>query len=250
MPSLKFESTPHTFNWEIIHALPLVENGGKNITVGEVLKEALPHRFAWYKSDTSGKHEPPPFQECKLSDSTWNMEIVMPGRTIQLDHHHNASKWLLESIIKLDQLVGDQPFAPVFYYYSSDWVRDDPAHESHSFFVVNNERIVEEQFKLSFSRFDVSEFDVLKQVWDFEPIWANDRAEIESVTRWWYRKFYEDTRVGQFITLSELPLHYYLPQHRLNTAALQWAQKLSKQQRLTNALLGIACVALFLLLAA
>jgi len=76
----------------------------------------------------------------------------------------------------------------------------DP-QKSYSFFVVANERIVRERgifFDHHGSGFDPTIFETHDHndlTWDHEDDW--DDAD----TRYWYRKFYAETRTGQLMTL-------------------------------------------------
>lgn len=97
-----------------------------------------------------------------------------------------------------------------WFWYDQDSVRSDP-HESYSFFVVSGKTIVRERvnlFDTHRSGFDPS---ILTTGDDEESIWMRDEDWREARTRFWYRKFYNETETGQLMVLrpDEPPLHHY-----------------------------------------
>ena len=74
-------------------------------------------------------------------------------------------------------------------------------NDIYSFFVVDGEKIVREQVQFSDnprSGFDSSVFDALD---DRKLLYSNQAALYEADTRFWYRKFYTETRTGQIMVL-------------------------------------------------
>lgn len=94
------------------------------------------------------------------------------------------------------------PFDTVWFFYDSDSCRDDP-HELYTFFVVYRDRIVRES--VSFSDHSQSGFnpDVFRSRDKSDSIWVNDEAWQKAYDRYWYRRFYTETRTGQLMLLRE-----------------------------------------------
>lgn len=97
-----------------------------------------------------------------------------------------------------------------WFWYDSDSVTDDP-HETFSFFVVEKDAIVAEEIHFDDYRgngFDPTLFELPsfeKRVWFREPDWY------EANVKYWYRRFYKETRTGQLMVLrsDEPPLFYF-----------------------------------------
>jgi len=81
----------------------------------------------------------------------------------------------------------------------------------YSFFVVSGDRIVRET--VSFHDDPNSSFDpaVFKSESDSDFVWFNDADWREARARFWYRKFYTETRTGQLMVLrpDEPTLHQF-----------------------------------------
>jgi hypothetical protein len=94
------------------------------------------------------------------------------------------------------------PFDTLWFWYDNDTCRDDP-HELYSFFVVYDDRIVRES--LSFSDYHGSGFDpdIFQPSKGSDSVWFNDHAWQGANTRYWYRKFYTETRTGQLMLLRD-----------------------------------------------
>src|SRR5208283_1305437 len=81
----------------------------------------------------------------------------------------------------------------------------------YMFFVVHKNAIVREQVSFcdsSDSGFDPSVFEPPEEA---DPIWMNDPEWDGAWARYWYRKFYAETQMGQLMTLREdhPQLHYF-----------------------------------------
>lgn len=121
---------------------------------------------------------------------------------------------VLEALLLLRK-DGINPFSSLWFWYESDSCRDDP-HESYRFFVVHSDKIVRES--LSFSDYHGNGFDpdifVPEEESDF--IWFNDADWSEARTRFWYRKFYSETRMGQLMVLRpDEPILYHYPRAQI-----------------------------------
>jgi len=106
------------------------------------------------------------------------------------------------------------PLDTAWFFYDKDSVTDDP-HDSYScFFVVHRDKIIRERF--SFSDRSGSGFDpTIFTVDDSEPIWSHDLAWRDARIRFWYRKFYTETRTGQLMVLrSDGPELYHYAEGR------------------------------------
>lgn len=106
---------------------------------------------------------------------------------------------ILKALLELKK-EGVGPFSTLWFWYDSDSCSDDP-HEIYRFFVVCGDRIVREEIHLN-DTFD-SGFDptVFRGEDDSDSIWFNDSDWREANTRFWYRKFYTETRTGQLMVL-------------------------------------------------
>ena len=95
---------------------------------------------------------------------------------------------------------GIDPFKTWWFWYDINRCMEEP-NDIYSFFVVYGEKIVHEQVQFSDnprSGFDPSVFDALD---DREQLYSNQTALYEADTRFWYRKFYTETRTGQIMVL-------------------------------------------------
>jgi hypothetical protein len=98
---------------------------------------------------------------------------------------------------------GVDPFAAKWFPY--DWSHyEDVA--VHSFFVLYDDKIVEEQFSFG----DRSPFVMERPALYKDPEIHNRRYVHEAMERYWYRKFYTETMVGQMMVLRpDKPWLYY-----------------------------------------
>jgi hypothetical protein len=99
---------------------------------------------------------------------------------------------------------GINPINVVWFYFDHDWSRD--ADECYVFFAVHDEKIV-----LESCHFMSSEPLILTQDKDDDPIWHSHPYFDEAQTRYWYRKFYSETKNGSLMVLrpDEPTLYYY-----------------------------------------
>jgi hypothetical protein len=116
-------------------------------------------------------------------------------------------EWTVLSTI--DTLVGlfKRDINPVnvrWFYFDHDWSQD--ADECHVFFAVHQEKVV-----LESCHFMSEEPLILVQEEDKEPIWHTHPFFDEALTRYWYRKFYSETKTGSLMVLrpDEPTLFYY-----------------------------------------
>lgn len=155
------------------------------------------------------------------------------------------SRQLLSTLLQLKKEDLD-PFSTLWFWFDSDSCSDDP-HESYSFFVVLGNKIVRES--VSFSDYHNSGFDptIFKSHDDSDSIWFNDSDWREANTRFWYRKFYTETRTGQLMVLrpdEPILYHHERPQTRNIERELQFVTLLKDVQTLLGcpAPLSRACL--------
>lgn len=101
---------------------------------------------------------------------------------------------LLHSMLQLRQ-DGASPFVVSWYYYDEDRCRTD-ARKAYTFFIVHDGKIIREQvmfFDDHNSAFDPSVFT--KHDYS-DPTWSSEQAWPEAGARYWYRRFYSETRRG------------------------------------------------------
>jgi hypothetical protein len=90
-----------------------------------------------------------------------------------------------------------------FFYYDFDWSRD--ADTSHTFFVLHKGKIVDEVFSFN-GRCPM----VLERYEDKDPIWMSHAHLDKAKERYWYRKFYTETFMGQMMVLRpDEPILYH-----------------------------------------
>jgi hypothetical protein len=99
---------------------------------------------------------------------------------------------------------GINPINVIWFYFDHDWSRD--ADECYVFFAVHDEKIV-----LESCHFMSSEPQILTQDKDDDPVWHSHPYFDEAQTRYWYRKFYSETKNGSLMVLrpDEPTLYYY-----------------------------------------
>lgn len=115
-------------------------------------------------------------------------------------------------------------FETQWFWYDKDHVTDD-LMACYVFFVVHRDAIVREQ--VSFTDYSDSGFDpsVFESNEDSRPIWSNDPEWQEASVRYWYKKFYAETRTGQLMVLrpdEPVLYHYERPQTRNIERELQF----------------------------
>ena len=110
---------------------------------------------------------------------------------------------LLRDLLELHG-KGVRPFTAKWFPY--DWSNYEDV-VVHGFFVLYDDKIVEEQFTFSsHSPLVLQRPDLYK-----DPEIHNRRYVDEAVERYWYRKFYTETMVGQMMVLrsDDPPLYYF-----------------------------------------
>ena len=106
---------------------------------------------------------------------------------------------LLLLMLQLRQ-EGINPFSVSWYFYDEAVCRTD-AEVAYSFFLLHNGKFVRE--KITFYDHNRSGFEpsVFETVDHSDPLWSNERASAKAWAKYWYRKFYAETREGQVMML-------------------------------------------------
>ena len=252
----EFEPTGYEINWKVLSDAPLSEirEGSSHIqtTVRAVLHEALPHLFTPLNDDGSVGITPPR-QACTVQEEVTGRVIIRtPSRKITLDTLGNGTSFaadVVATVIRIDQLPERQAFHPIFFYYDRDHVVDD-VHESFSFFVVNDDRIVLD--RVTFNRHSGSGFDarIFKPSYTVEnQIWQSEPFVEAAKVRWWYRRFYEETDAGRLTLLREdVDLYHYVPEVRLQQLMAASIEKVASRTAQVQKLLVFVLIALGLIL--
>ena len=120
---------------------------------------------------------------------------------------------LLETLLSLRSREVDA-FNATWFWYDSATCFDTPL-DSYAFFVVHNEKIVDERVRFSDSHgygFDPTIFDA----GDASEIWSDDKGWRDAETRFWYRSFYREMFTGQLMVLrSDEPVLFHYPEGEL-----------------------------------
>jgi hypothetical protein len=100
---------------------------------------------------------------------------------------------LLESLVELSMKA--DPYSCTWYYYDRDWSRD--ADDIFKFFVVHDKTVVQEYFSLG--SYDAAILEYIEE--DKEPIWHSSPYFSQAVDKYYYKKFYTETFLGQLMVL-------------------------------------------------
>ncbi len=194
-----FEPVPYWFHMEKSFALKLTrksegQNADQHTTVGDVYA-LLRDKPLSPESLEGGVLED---RFVTLDDS---LTLKIEGPLFNRD--------VLRTMLTLHS-EGINPFSAIWYYFDHDSCRQDP-QECYSFFVVANDKITRERvafFNDLYSGFDPTIFDTH----DYKDMtWGDEADWHEADTRYWYRKFYTETRTGQLMALrpDEPQLFFY-----------------------------------------
>ena len=194
-----FQPVAYWFDTEKIWALPLSRKyeGGKDdepTTFGDIV---VLLRDKQLKLDSFERG----VLDSEFVAADDSLKVTVKGGSFNRD--------LLRIILQLHS-EGISVFDSTWYYFDHDSCRQDP-HEMYSFFVVAKNKIVRE--RIGFSDYLDSGFNpTIFEAHDHEEmIWGDEPHWDEAATRYWYRKFYTETRTGQLMTLrpDDPPLFYY-----------------------------------------
>ncbi len=176
-PGLKWDGFKPTGYWldaEKVRSLSLKElPSARNTTIGEVVEK---FRGEEVEVDCA-------IVSVKLKSASQELTVEGPG------FHLNLLKLLYRFA---EGKVS--PYEAVWFYFDGDSCRTDP-QSAYSFFIVAQDKIVEENLTLSDSIGNGFDPSVLVHD-DSAPIWFAERAWDEATDRYWHRKFYSQTRSG------------------------------------------------------
>src|SRR5271157_5864675 len=153
-------------------------------------------------------------QSQQMDSSFGGTKITTASGTVVLSGS-SFNRGVAEVLLGL-QKDGITYFETQWFWYDKDHATDD-LMASYIFFVVgyppagvHGKAIVREQVSFcdySDSGFDPSMFEPPED----SPIWSNDPEWDGAWARYWYRKFYTETQMGQLMTLREdhPQLHYF-----------------------------------------
>jgi len=144
-----------------------------------------------YRRIARCKFEVPEQPGIVLKIKTENGEVVLKGPSFNCR--------VLRELLAL-KAEGVESYSCAWFWYDSDSCKVEP-DEMYSFFVVSGDRIVREAvsfFDNFYSGFDP---DIFKPAGDSDFLWSNEADWLEARTRFWYRKFYSETRTGQLMVL-------------------------------------------------
>lgn len=225
-----FEPKAYVLDMEKVWKLPLkVASSSQEMTIGRVVEA-----FRGDKVEVDDE-----IIELTLKTDSKNMVIKGP----------RFNRALLELLYRFtDEQVS--PFDVHWFYYDHDTCLHDPQH-SYSFFLAVKERIITERFSL-FESID-SGFDpeVLMLVDSIDEVWRGDADWNEAHQRYLYRKFYRETRTGQFMALRpDKPPLYYYPEGREHGSVEGWLSRievvLARIKLAIWVLVGLTLVELYL----
>src|SRR5262245_41293555 len=125
---------------------------------------------------------------------------------------------------------GTEPDSCLWFWYHSDSSRKNP-HDTYSFFVASDDKIVRENISFDDyldSGFDPTIFeandDINDEFFTRTPPGLNTPSWREARTKFWYLKFYAETRTGQLMVLGpDKPLLYDHARARLGDTARELA---------------------------
>lgn len=193
-PELKwdgFEPYSYSLDFGKIEKLSLTDSKtGKQITIGQIL--------AAFQDETVKVDD----RTLELSLKSTTKELVLKGPTFYLE------------LLKIFYRLKDQnlsPFDVSWFYYDSDSAMTEP-QTRYSFFWVAQNRIVEEEVCLFDSLQSGFDPRVLATSAHDKPFFHFDEKAWERASdKYWYRKFYEETRMGQLMLLrpDDPELFYY-----------------------------------------
>jgi hypothetical protein len=108
-----------------------------------------------------------------------------------------------------------EAFNSMWFWYSSATCLKTPL-DSHSFFVVNKEKIVSERVRFADAYGNGFDPAILCSD-ETEEFWSDEKGWSDAVLRFWYRMFYRETLTGQLMVLrSDEPDLFHYPEGELS----------------------------------
>ncbi len=195
-PELKWDGfEPHAYflDMENVWKLPLkIKSTGEPTTIGAVVEG-----FKDQKVETDD-----PVLDLTLKSES--REVIVSG-----PHTHLVLVKLLYRFAD----SGVSPFDVRWFYFDCDNCREDP-QTSYGFFLVAQDKIIDEHFTLS--DWHNNGFDpAILSGYQSGPTWFHEPHWDEANDRFWYRKFYTETRTGQLMVLRpDEPTLFHYPEGR------------------------------------
>ncbi len=180
----RFSPGMYSLHWENLKGISLKLNGESSTL--DVLYSKFAH------SKITDEPEIPGLRYAKYVTDAGDLEIEADWRVL-------ATVGTLAGLFKR----GINPVNVMWFYYDKDWSKD--GGQSHTFFAVHDIKIVSER-----CHFSSEEPLILIQEKEDDPIWHSHPQFDEAVVRYWYRKFYSETMVGNLMVLRpDKPILYY-----------------------------------------
>jgi hypothetical protein len=136
-------------------------------------------------------------------DNTFNLlelKITTDAETLVIEGPHFTRR-ILEVLLTLRN-DGVDFFATEWFWYDCE-PEPHGSHHHHSFFVVHDGTIVRDSVVFGDDPSDGFDARIFKTNDHSEPGFLSERNREEASVRWWYRKFYAETRTGQIMALRE-----------------------------------------------
>lgn len=260
-PWRKFEPIGYRLNWKRIFSIPAVVIYDRDrdnpviTTVGSILNEILPGRFN-VPGEPRGEMAPVPDSKEFMGE----VDVTAPnGRFIEVVTIRGGdvvskrfAAELVDGVLTLFRITEKVSDCMFWFHESDDWFHMGSWGTRHKFFVVHDDTIVIEKFELSSLCDDFFDHLVLRPMYEKED-WKKalgrdddhddgDEGETEGEltpgqktgVRWWYRRFYTETRTGKMKVFWDEPLFSYVPPEHME------AQRDARLRRVEWFVLGIA----------
>jgi hypothetical protein len=207
-----FRPVGYQLDWAKVRALRLVElrDGSEFVTTaGAIWDEVLPYLF-----QRPGTAEPRSATQAGWGD----LRITTPTREIRIESFGPNAEFF-RSLLEVYRAAGDE-YTPLFFFFGLDRIAFEESYsEEFDFFVTYGYDIVVELFTLRANSNDdggSEGFDPSVLRPPEEPENAQWKGWADANLRWWYRKFYTETRTGQLMVLRTdfPPIFHYAPQGR------------------------------------
>jgi hypothetical protein len=252
LPGEKFDPIGYCLNWKHVFSIPAVAvyDGGDAVTttVGKILNEILPGRFI-VPGEPEGTKAPVPDSEKYMGSVT----VKTPdGRTVRVESMTSGkvasarfAAELVDGILKLFRITEEAVYCVLYFYEHDSGSHEATWWEHYKFFVVHQDKIVMDGFELSSLCGDFFDHTVLIPMhktwpWRIEPAVGADDEDDELTPgqktglRWWYRRFYTETRTGQVKVFWNERLYNYVPPEQREAA------RDARLRRVEFGVLGIA----------
>jgi hypothetical protein len=190
-----FKPRAYVLNWEKISGLPLTEaSSGQQMTIGEILE-------TFHK------------QKVELDDRTTELALKSESKELVvrgMDFHRE----LLQIVYRIEG-QDLSPYDVWWFYYDSDSSKISKKLNWYNFFWVVHNKIVDEDVSLGDTVDNGFDPNVLVPITENESrFYVGEKAKHQAEEKFWYRKFYTETRTGQLMLLrpDKPEIYYYREQ--------------------------------------